>query len=289
MAASISVQKLTKVYDLGEVKVRALRGVTTDIHEGEFVAVIGPSGSGKSTFMHILGCLDRPTTGRYMLDGHDVSTLSKNALAAVRNKKIGFVFQGFNLLARTSAIDNVELPLLYNGNGMRGKERHRRAREALEAVGLTDRAKHLPNQLSGGQQQRVAIARALINEPSILLADEPTGNLDSRTSVEVMDIFQRLNTERGITVLLITHEQEIAEYGTRIVAFRDGRIVSDKQSTTRRMASEQLAALPPEDDQGDAGGPLPDGVDPADKQPQAGASADPLDLDLHRDPAHQTE
>ena len=289
MAASISVQKLTKVYDLGEVKVRALRGVTTDIHEGEFVAVIGPSGSGKSTFMHILGCLDRPTTGRYMLDGHDVSTLSKNALAAVRNKKIGFVFQGFNLLARTSAIDNVELPLLYNGNGMRGKERHRRAREALEAVGLTDRAKHLPNQLSGGQQQRVAIARALINEPSILLADEPTGNLDSRTSVEVMDIFQRLNTERGITVLLITHEQEIAEYGTRIVAFRDGRIVSDKQSTTRRMASDQLAALPPEDDQGDAGGPLPDGADPADKLPQAGAAVNPRDLDPNRDPARQME
>ena len=289
MATSISVQKLTKVYDLGEVKVRALRGVSTDIHEGEFVAVIGPSGSGKSTFMHILGCLDKPTTGRYMLDGHDVSTLSKNALAAVRNKKIGFVFQGFNLLARTTAIDNVELPLLYNGNGMRGKERHRRATEALESVGLTDRARHLPNQLSGGQQQRVAIARALINEPSILLADEPTGNLDSRTSVEVMGIFQRLNTERGITVLLITHEQEIAEYGTRIIAFRDGRIVSDKKNTTRRMASNQLAALPLEDDQGDAGGPLPNGANPADKQPQAGAAVNPHDLDLHRDPAHQME
>ena len=248
MATSISVQDLTKVYDLGEIKVRALRGVTVDIQEGEFVAVIGPSGSGKSTFMHILGCLDRPTTGRYVLDGHDVSTLSKNALAAVRNKKIGFVFQGFNLLSRTTALDNVELPLLYDGNGMRGKERRRRALETLEAVGLTDRAGHHPNQLSGGQQQRVAIARSLINQPSILLADEPTGNLDTRTSIEVMDIFQKLNTERGITVLLITHEHEIAEYGTRSITFRDGKIVGDKPNTVRRMADDELAALPPEDD-----------------------------------------
>ncbi len=250
MASSISVKKLTKVYDLGEIQVRALRGVTVDIDQGEFVAVIGPSGSGKSTFMHILGCLDRPSSGRYVLDGNDVSRLSKNALAAVRNKRIGFVFQGFNLLSRTTALDNVELPLLYNGNGMRGKERHHRAKEALESVGLSDRAGHHPNQLSGGQQQRVAIARSLINEPAILLADEPTGNLDTRTSIEVMGIFQKLNTERGITVLLITHERDIAEYGTRIIAFRDGKIVSDEANPTRRIASDELAALPPSDDLG---------------------------------------
>ena len=250
MASSISVEKLTKVYDLGEIQVRALRGVTVDIDQGEFVAVIGPSGSGKSTFMHILGCLDRPSSGRYVLDGNDVSRLSKNALAAVRNRQIGFVFQGFNLLSRTTALDNVELPLLYKGNGMRGKERHNRAKGALESVGLSDRAGHHPNQLSGGQQQRVAIARALINEPAILLADEPTGNLDTRTSIEVMGIFQKLNTERGITVLLITHERDIAEYGTRIIAFRDGKIVSDEANPTRRMASDELAALPPSDELG---------------------------------------
>ncbi len=250
MSSSISVENLTKVYDLGEIQVRALRGVTVDIDQGEFVAVIGPSGSGKSTFMHILGCLDRPNSGRYVLDGSDVSRLSRNALAAVRNKKIGFVFQGFNLLSRTTALDNVELPLLYDGNGMRGKERHRRAKEALESVGLSDRAGHHPNQLSGGQQQRVAIARALINEPAILLADEPTGNLDTRTSIEVMGIFQKLNTERGITVLLITHERDIAEYGTRIIAFRDGKIVSDEANPIRRIASDELVALPPSDDLG---------------------------------------
>ena len=248
MTTTIAVQDLTKVYDLGEVKVRALRGVSLNIRTGEFVAVIGPSGSGKSTFMHILGCLDRPTTGHYILDGQDVSTLSKNTLATVRSKKVGFVFQGFNLLPRTNALDNVELPLLYNGNGLRARDRHRRAREALASVGLSDRAHHHPSQLSGGQQQRVAIARALINEPAILLADEPTGNLDSRTSIEVMDIFQRLNTERGITVLLITHEQEIAEYGTRIIAFRDGRIVSDQPNPVRRMAADELSALPDDDD-----------------------------------------
>ena len=271
MASSISVQDLTKVYDLGEIQVRALRGVTLDIEAGEFVAVIGPSGSGKSTFMHILGCLDRPTQGRYLLDGHDVSTLSRNALADVRNKKIGFVFQGFNLLSRTSALDNVELPLLYNGNGMRGKERRRRAHDALNGVGLSDRAGHHPNQLSGGQQQRVAIARALINQPSILLADEPTGNLDSRTSVEVMGIFQKLNTERGITVLLITHEREIAEYGTRIIAFRDGKIVSDKPNTVRRMAADEFAALPLDTDS-DADSPVPAASTPV--------GALDLDLDL---------
>jgi putative ABC transport system ATP-binding protein len=269
MAPSISVQDLTKVYDLGEIKVRALRGVTVDIEAGEFVAVIGPSGSGKSTFMHILGCLDRPTQGRYLLDGHDVSTLSRNALAEVRNKKIGFVFQGFNLLSRTTALDNVELPLLYNGNGMRGKERRRRAHDALNGVGLSDRAGHHPNQLSGGQQQRVAIARALINQPSILLADEPTGNLDSRTSVEVMGIFQKLNTERGITVLLITHEREIAEYGTRIITFRDGKIVSDKPNTVRRMAADEFAALPLDTDS-----------DADSSVPAASTSVGALDLDL---------
>ncbi len=283
MAPTISVRDLTKVYDLGEIQVRALRGVSVDIDAGEFVAVIGPSGSGKSTFMHILGCLDRPTQGRYLLDGDDVSMLSRNALAAVRNKKIGFVFQGFNLLSRTTALDNVELPLLYNGNGMRGKERRRRAHEALDEVGLSDRAGHHPNQLSGGQQQRVAIARALINQPSILLADEPTGNLDSRTSVEVMDIFQRLNTERGITVLVITHEQDIADYGTRIIKFRDGKIVSDKPNAVRRVAADELAALPPEDDTDtDTDAPAPDSPAPPPSTPLGAVDLD-LYLDLDRD------
>ena len=246
MAAQLSVHDLTKTYVVGEVEVRALRGVTLDVERGQFVAVTGPSGSGKSTLMHILGCLDRPTSGRYVLDGADVSRLSKDELAAIRNRKIGFVFQGFNLLARTTAIDNVELPLLYNPKSrLTAADRHRRARGALEAVGLKDRAHHFPNQLSGGQQQRVAIARALINEPSIILADEPTGNLDSRTSVEVMEIFQRLNHDRGITVLLITHERDIAEYAERLIAFRDGRVVSDQPITRRRAAAEELAALPP--------------------------------------------
>ena len=199
--------------------------------------------------MHIVGCLDRPTSGQYFLDGKDVSRLSKDELASIRNKKIGFVFQGFNLLSRTTALDNVELPLLYNGgNKMKAAERHRRAKEVLEIVGLGKRLDHYPNQLSGGQQQRVAIARALINEPSILLADEPTGNLDTRTSIEVMDIFQRLNMERGITVVLITHEMDIAEHGTRLVRFRDGRIQVDQQIANRRMAGEELAAMPPPED-----------------------------------------
>ncbi len=244
--ASISVHELTKTYVVGEVEVRALRGVTLDVVPGQFVAVTGPSGSGKSTFMHILGCLDRPTSGRYMLDGRDVSRLSKDELAEVRNRRIGFVFQGFNLLARTNALDNVELPLLYNPKArLKTADRHRRAMAALDAVGLGERHHHLPNQLSGGQQQRVAIARALINEPAIILADEPTGNLDSRTSIEVMDIFQRLNRERGITILLITHEHDIAEYAERLIAFRDGRVVSDHPIATRRIAREELAALPP--------------------------------------------
>src|SRR5438128_3926893 len=245
MSTVISVRNLAKTYAVGEVEVKALRGVTLDVHRGEFLAVTGTSGSGKSTFMHIVGCLDRPTSGQYFLDGQDVSRMSKDALAAVRNKKIGFVFQGFNLLSRTSALDNVELPLLYGGSTMKTADRHRRALEMLTAVGLGNRADHHPNQLSGGQQQRVAIARALINKPSILLADEPTGNLDTKTSIEVMDIFQTLNRERGITVLLITHEHDIAEYGTRIVTFRDGPVVADKPVARRPVAQDELAALPP--------------------------------------------
>ena len=243
----ISVRNLTKTYVVGEVEVHALRGVSFELGTGEFVAVTGPSGSGKSTFMHILGCLDRPTSGQYLLEGRDVSKLSRNELALIRNHKIGFVFQGFNLLARTTALENVELPLLYNGRSLRSSVRHKRAVAALGEVNLSDRAHHYPNQLSGGQQQRVAIARALINEPSILLADEPTGNLDTRTSVEVMDVFQRLNQERKISVILITHEHDIAEYANRIVAFRDGRIKSDTIVTTQRIAREELAALPPAD------------------------------------------
>jgi putative ABC transport system ATP-binding protein len=244
MTAVISVRDLTKTYEVGEVKVHALRGVSVSIEPGEFVAATGPSGSGKSTFMHILGCLDHPTTGQYFLDGKDVAKLKKDELAAVRNRKIGFVFQGFNLLARTSALDNVELPLLYSHKSMKTAERHRRAMAALTAVGLAERAHHHPNQLSGGQQQRVAIARGLINEPSLLLADEPTGNLDSRTSVEVMGIFQRLNAEQGITVLLITHEHDIAEYAGRMVSFRDGRIVGDQPVTERRNADVELGSMP---------------------------------------------
>ena len=244
MSTVISVKNLIKTYVVGEVEVKALRGVNLEVRRGEFLAVTGPSGSGKSTFMHIVGCLDRPTSGQYFLDGDDVSRMSKDALAAVRNKKIGFVFQGFNLLSRTTALDNVELPLLYGGSGLRTAERHTRANDMLTLVGLGDRADHHPNQLSGGQQQRVAIARSLINSPSILLADEPTGNLDTRTSIEVMDIFQKLNTERNITVVLITHEHDIAEYGTRIVQFRDGHVVADRPVPTRRHASDELAALP---------------------------------------------
>jgi putative ABC transport system ATP-binding protein len=242
----ISVRDLVKTYVVGEVTVRALRGANIDVEAGEFVAVTGPSGSGKSTLMHILGCLDRPTSGHYFLDGKDVSRMSKDELAAIRNRKIGFVFQGFNLLSRTTALDNVELPLLYNGGGkLKLAERHKRAMDALTAVGLADRHHHYPNQLSGGQQQRVAIARSLINQPSIILADEPTGNLDTRTSIEVMGIFQRLNIERGITIVLITHEMDIAEYGTRLVRFRDGKIQTDQKIAHRRDAAAELAKLPP--------------------------------------------
>jgi putative ABC transport system ATP-binding protein len=246
MPAVIQIRDLVKTYHVGEVTVRALRGANLDVQAGEFVAVTGPSGSGKSTLMHILGCLDRPTSGSYILDGKDVSRMSKDELAIIRNRKIGFVFQGFNLLSRTTALDNVELPMLYNGvEKLKASERHARAMEALKAVGLGDRFHHFPNQLSGGQQQRVAIARALVTRPTILLADEPTGNLDTRTSIEVMDIFQRLNSERGITVILITHEMDIAEHGTRLVRFRDGRIQIDQKIAKRRSAAEELAALPP--------------------------------------------
>lgn len=239
--ALIEARDLTKTYQVGELPVRALRGVSLDVAEGEFVAVVGPSGSGKSTFMHILGCLDTPTSGTYRLGGRDVSRLNDDALSAIRNRQIGFVFQGFNLLARTSAIENVELPLLYGPNRVGAAERRGRAISALEAVGLGDRAEHHPNQLSGGQQQRVAIARALMNDPAILFADEPTGNLDSRTSIEVMDIFQRLSDARGLTIVLITHEPQVAEYGSRIVTFKDGLIVSDQPNSERRVATGELA------------------------------------------------
>jgi putative ABC transport system ATP-binding protein len=225
----IQVRDLTKDYRIGDHVVHALRGVTLDIAAGEFVTIVGPSGSGKSTFMHIVGCLDRPTQGEYRLDGREVSALASDELARVRNETIGFVFQGFNLLARTSAVENVELPLLYTRRGVvKGPDRRRRAMSALDAVGLTDRAEHHPNQLSGGQQQRVAIARALVNEPAMLLADEPTGNLDTETSHEVMEIFARLRRERGLTIMVITHERDIAAYGTRTIDFRDGQVVADR-------------------------------------------------------------
>jgi putative ABC transport system ATP-binding protein len=246
----ITVRDLVKTYVVGEVEVRALRGANMDVDAGEFVAITGPSGSGKSTLMHILGCLDRPTSGTYILDGQDVSRMSKDQLAVIRNRKIGFVFQGFNLLSRTTALDNVELPLLYNGSlKLKSAERHKRAMDALNAVGLGDRFHHFPNQLSGGQQQRVAIARALVTQPTILLADEPTGNLDTRTSIEVMGIFQKLNRDHGITILLITHEMDIAEYGTRFIRFRDGRIQVDQKIMKRRDADRELAALPPPDEE----------------------------------------
>jgi len=228
----IVVRDLIKDYVVGDVVVHALRGVSLEIAHGEFVAVMGPSGSGKSTFMHLVGCLDRPTNGRYLLDGVDVSSLERDQRAEIRNQKIGFVFQGFNLLARTSARENVELPLAYAG--MSGRDRAARAMAALEAVGLGDRADHHPSQLSGGQQQRVAIARALVGNAPLLLADEPTGNLDSRTSEEVMGILCRMNAERGITVVLVTHEPDIAQFAKRVVVFRDGNIDSDRVNADRR-------------------------------------------------------
>ena len=225
--AKISVLDLKKTYAVGEVQVEALRGVSLEIEDGEFVAVIGPSGSGKSTLMHILGCLDRPTSGRYLLGEKDVSEISPDERASLRNRQIGFVFQSFNLLPRTPAVENVELPLLYNGGRLSRSQRRSRALEMLASLGLSDRALHRPNQLSGGQQQRVAIARALINSPGLLLADEPTGNLDSQTSREIMDLFRRLNQERGLTLVIITHERNIAECASRIIELRDGRVESD--------------------------------------------------------------
>jgi putative ABC transport system ATP-binding protein len=236
MNSVISIRDLTKTYHIGEIAVQALRGVNLEVKSGEFVAVVGPSGSGKSTLMHILGCLDKPTSGEYLLEGKDVSQLNDDELSRIRNHQIGFVFQGFNLLARTSALENVELPLLYSGNNVSPAERRERAMAALASVGLADRVEHHPNQLSGGQQQRVAIARALMNNPSILMADEPTGNLDTKTSIEVMEIFQALKEQRGITIVLITHEHEVAQYGSRIVTIRDGNIGSDEPNKNRRMA-----------------------------------------------------
>jgi len=243
-APLIAVRDLEKTYAMDGPPVHALRGVTLAIQRREFVAVVGPSGSGKSTLMHILGCLDRPTNGTYHLDGRDVSRLSDDDLSAIRNRQIGFVFQGFNLLARTSALENVELPLLYaHRNRIAPAERRARALRALGAVGLADRASHFPNQLSGGQQQRVAIARALLNDPAILLADEPTGNLDSRTSIEIMEIFQRLNAERGITIVLITHEPQVAAYASRIIQITDGRLVTDLANASHRAAAAELAGV----------------------------------------------
>jgi putative ABC transport system ATP-binding protein len=243
----IRTHDLTKTYRIGEVAVPALRGVTLDVSRGEFVALTGPSGSGKSTFMHLLGCLDRPTSGTYWFAGRDVATLSSHELASLRNREIGFVFQGFNLLPRTSALENVELPLLY-ASGVSQSDRRTRARTALEAVGLSTVLTHHPNQMSGGQQQRVAIARALVNNPSLLLADEPTGNLDSRTSIEVMEILQRLNVERGLTIVLVTHEHDIADYAMRIVSFLDGRIRVDQPVVARRTAAVDLRTISVEAD-----------------------------------------
>jgi putative ABC transport system ATP-binding protein len=241
--AVITLESVKKVYKLGENTVHALGGVSLDIEAGEFVSIIGPSGSGKSTMMHILGCLDRPSEGRYLLNGEDVSSLSRDELAEIRNKQIGFVFQGFNLLPRTTALENVEVPLLYSRPVMPPAERRARALKALAAVGLSDRADHHPNQLSGGQQQRVAIARALVNEPALILADEPTGNLDTKTSIDVMHALQELRERRGITIVLITHEADIAAYGTRIVAVRDGLVLSDKPNTPRDKLEEIPAPL----------------------------------------------
>lgn len=241
--ALIHLERIHKVYQMGDqIEVHALRAVSLDIRGGEFVAIMGPSGSGKSTMMNIIGCLDRPTKGHYYLEGIDISTVDRPGLADIRNQKVGFVFQSFNLVPRTSALENVELPLIYAGIG--ASERKRRARAALSDVGLSDRERNMPNQLSGGQQQRVALARALVNNPSLILADEPTGALDTRTSVEVMEIFQRLNRERNLTVIVVTHEPDIAQYAQRIIQFRDGRIYRDFAVENRKDAREVLLQLP---------------------------------------------
>jgi putative ABC transport system ATP-binding protein len=236
MSELIRVKELCKTYRMGDVEVPALRGVNLAIRQGEFVAVMGSSGSGKSTFMNILGCLDRPSSGKYFLDGDEVGSLTADQWADIRNQRIGFVFQGFNLLARTTALENVELPMMYNGCS--GKQRHQRAVEVLGLVGLDDRLDHTPNRLSGGQQQRVAIARALVNRPSLILADEPTGNLDSATSAEIMKLFQRLNRDQGITIVLVTHEIDIAGYAQRQIHFKDGLVVSDQITESRRSSME---------------------------------------------------
>lgn len=244
----IEASDLSRTYVTGEVSVTALRSVDIQVAKGDFVAIMGPSGSGKSTTMNILGCLDRPTGGSYFLDGMEVSKMSADELAEIRNQKIGFIFQGFNLLARTTALENVELPLLYREKEIPSKERKQRCVEALESVGLAHRLDHVPTQLSGGEQQRVAVARALVTRPTLLLADEPTGNLDSRTSVEVMKIMQELNDSQNLTILLVTHENDIAQYAKRIVTFRDGRIRSDEPVARRWVASEVLLTLAQEED-----------------------------------------
>ena len=242
MAAVVQIDEIHKIYESGEIPVHAVRGVTLTIEPGEFVAVMGASGSGKSTMMNLFGCLDRPTKGSYRLDGIDVSRLDRDQLADIRNQKLGFVFQGFNLLARTTARENVELPMLYGQHRFSSREMHDRAMKCLDLVGLSNRADHFPSQLSGGQQQRVAIARALINNPQMVLADEPTGNLDSKTSVEVMGVFQKLN-EQGITIIMVTHELDIARYCKRNLIMRDGRLVSDIQVADRSIASTELARI----------------------------------------------
>jgi putative ABC transport system ATP-binding protein len=242
MATVIKLEEVHKIYHTGEVDVHAVCGVSLEIMQGEFVAIMGASGSGKSTMMNIIGCLDRPTEGRYFLDNVDVSHLDRDELAAIRNKKLGFVFQGFNLLSRTSALENVELPMLYTHDHITSIQQRDLALHALEIVGLSDRADHYPNQLSGGQQQRVAIARALVNNPAVLLADEPTGNLDTRTSVEVMGVFQKLNNE-GITIVMVTHELDIASYTKRNVIMRDGLVVNDTLVLRRLMAGVELRRL----------------------------------------------
>ena len=246
-SALVRIDHLHKTYHIGDISVHALRGVTLEIPRGDFVAIMGPSGSGKSTFMNIVGCLDKPTSGRYFLDGVDVGALERDQLAEIRNRKVGFVFQQFNLLARTSALENVELPLLYSDGDK--KDHRRRGLAALNAVGLADRADHHPSQLSGGQQQRVAIARSLINNPQLILADEPTGALDSRTSVEIMAIFQRLNREQGISIVVVTHEADIAHYAQRIITFKDGHVLSDERVAQPRHAEELLAEWPEEEEE----------------------------------------
>ncbi|MGH7971315.1 MAG: ABC transporter ATP-binding protein [Limisphaerales bacterium] len=242
MSAVIKLEDIHKIYHTGEVDVHAVQGVSADMAKGEFVAIMGASGSGKSTLMNMIGCLDRPTQGRYLLDGTDVSQLGRDELADIRNQKIGFIFQGFNLLSRTSALENVELPMLYWHRYLPGREQRERALRALTLVGLAERAEHHPNQLSGGQQQRVAIARALVNQPALLLADEPTGNLDSQTSIEIMGVFQKLN-EQGMTIVMVTHELDIARYTKRNLIMRDGRIVSDVAVAERLQAETELHRL----------------------------------------------